>query len=57
MGIVGKGAGKKKRDQYVNQEFDPLENVQLINIINDAEAAIRSITQGDIDEVVEKFRH
>ena len=57
VGIVGKSVAKKKREQYVNQEFDPLENVQLINIINDAEAAIRSITQGDIAEVVEKFRH
>lgn len=56
VGIKGQGADKKKREQYVNKEFDPLESVQLINIINDAEAAIRSITHGDIDDVIEKFK-
>ena len=48
--------GNTKRDKYIKQEFEPLENLQLINIINDAEAAIRSITQGDIEEVIEKFK-
>lgn len=57
VGIKGNGVTKKTtRQRYVNKEFEPLENLQLINIINDAEAAIRSITQGDIEEVIEKFR-
>ena len=44
------------REQYINQEFGPFENLQLIHLINDAEAAIRAITMGEIEEVVEKFR-
>jgi PTH1 family peptidyl-tRNA hydrolase len=57
IGVSGHGAGKLKREKYLVQDFEPLENLQLINIINDAEAAVRSITLGDIDEVVEKFGH
>jgi len=57
IGILGKSKGKLSRDAYLGQEFEPLENLQLINIINDAEAAIRSITHGDIEEVIEKFKH
>lgn len=56
VGILGDGYKKMKREKYVMQEFEPLENLQLITIINDAEAAIRSITHGDIDEVIEKYR-
>ncbi len=57
VGIKGENPKKLKREKYVKQEFEPLENLQLIGIINDAEAAIRSITHGDIDEVIEKFKH
>ena len=57
IGIAGENAHKTTRDKYVSKEFDPMENLQLINIINDAEAAIRSITQGDIEEVIEKFKN
>lgn len=56
IGIAGENAHKFDRTKYVTREFDPLENLQLINIINDAEATIRSITHGDIQEVVEKFQ-
>ena len=56
VGIRGHQVGKQKRLKYIGQEFEPMENLQLINIINDAEAAIRSVTHGDIDEVVEKFK-
>ena len=55
VGIKGDGANGMKREKYIGQEFEPMENLQLINIINDAEAAIRSITQGDIEEVIEKY--
>ncbi|HMW58369.1 MAG TPA: peptidyl-tRNA hydrolase, partial [Leptospiraceae bacterium] len=34
----------------------PMEILQLISIINDAEAAVRSISSGDINEVIEKFK-
>ncbi len=56
VGIAGAGVGRAVRKKYLGTEFEPLENLQLINIINDAEAAIRSITQGDIEEVIEKFK-
>lgn len=55
VGIAGKTRGKIGREKYIGQEFEPLENLQLINIINEAEAAIRSVTQGDIQEVIEKY--
>ena len=56
VGIRGDQDNINARDKYITQEFEPLENLKLINIINDAEAAIRSITQGDIEEVIEKFK-
>ncbi|MBL8019070.1 MAG: aminoacyl-tRNA hydrolase [Leptospirales bacterium] len=56
VGILGRSAGKLTRDKYVSSEFEPMEILQLINIINDAEAAVRSISSGDILEVVEKFK-
>lgn len=57
VGIFGQTVNGATREQYIGQEFEPLENLQLITIINDAEAAIRSITHGDIDEVIEKFKY
>lgn len=56
VGIKGDTIGKSTRKKYVSQEFEPLESIQLINIINDVEASIRSITLGDIEEVTEKFK-
>ncbi|HNL67610.1 MAG TPA: aminoacyl-tRNA hydrolase [Leptospiraceae bacterium] len=56
VGILGKTAGKLTRDKYVSSEFEPMEILQLISIINDAEAAVRSISSGDINEVIEKFK-
>ncbi|MBE7436848.1 MAG: aminoacyl-tRNA hydrolase [Spirochaetales bacterium] len=55
IGIQGESMGKLSREKYVSQEFSPMENLQLITIINEAEAAIRAITQGDINDVIEKF--
>lgn len=57
VGIDGDLRQEFPRDEYVKKEFEPMENLQLINIINDAEAAIRAITHGDIEEVVEKYRN
>lgn len=41
---------------FLKEDFQPLENLSLIQIINDAEAAIRSISLGDIEDVIEKYR-
>lgn len=57
VGIFGDTARKIAKKKYLTQEFDPAENLKLIDIINDAEAAIRSITHGDIDEVIEKYKN
>ncbi len=57
VGILGENPKNLTRLKYVQQELEPHESLKLINIINDAEAAIRSITVGDIDEVIEKFRN
>ncbi|MCB1142253.1 MAG: aminoacyl-tRNA hydrolase [Leptospiraceae bacterium] len=46
----------KTKDQFLKEDFHPLENLKLIEIINDAEAAIRSISLGDINEVIEKYK-
>ena len=56
VGIKGENTQGLPPEQYIKEEFDPLESLQLINIINDTEAAIRSIVHGNIDEVVEKYR-
>ena len=57
IGIHGENPKKLIRKKYITQEFEPHENLMLIDIINDAEAAIRSITQGDIEEVIEKYKN
>ncbi|MCB1172903.1 MAG: aminoacyl-tRNA hydrolase [Leptospiraceae bacterium] len=56
VGIQGEDCTEYSRDEYVSREFEALENMQLITIINDTEAAIRAITHGDIDEVIDKYR-
>ncbi len=43
-------------ESFLKEDFQPLENLSLIQIINDAEAAIRSISLGDIEDVIEKYR-
>ena len=55
VGIRGVNADIINREEYAKQEFEPMENLQLINIINDTETAIRSIVHGDIQEVIEKY--
>ncbi|PJZ69801.1 aminoacyl-tRNA hydrolase [Leptospira perolatii] len=56
---IGIGNGEfdeTNRDGFLKEDFQPLENLSLIQIINDAEAAIRSISLGDIEDVIEKYR-
>lgn len=56
IGIMNVDFKDNKRDKFLKEDFEPMENLKLIEIINDAEAAIRSILIGEIDEVVEKYR-
>ena len=56
VGIKGKNPEKLSPEEYIKEEFDPMESAQLINIINDTEAVIRSIVHGNIDEAIEKYR-
>ena len=56
IGVKNGSLKSKTREQYLKEDFLPLENLKLIEIINDAEAAIRSISMGDIDEVIEKYK-
>jgi len=56
VGIGSPRMDKIGRKKFISEEFEPLENLRLIEIINDVEAAIRSITLGEIDEVIEKFK-
>ena len=55
VGIKGEGAEGMQCEEYVKQEFSLAENMQLIDILNDVEATIRSIVHGDIKEVTEKY--
>ncbi|EOQ89215.1 putative aminoacyl-tRNA hydrolase [Leptospira yanagawae serovar Saopaulo str. Sao Paulo = ATCC 700523] len=55
IGILNSSYNPKKREDFLREDFEPLENLSLIQIINDAEAAIRSISMGDIDEVIQKY--
>lgn len=56
IGIKNNSFKGKDKDKFLKEDFSPAENLRLIEIINDAEAAIRSISIGDIEEVVEKYR-
>ena len=56
IGIKNDNYRVKNREKFLHDDFLPMENLRLIDIINDAEAAIRSISIGDIDEVIEKYR-
>jgi PTH1 family peptidyl-tRNA hydrolase len=56
IGIQSDSFDPLKREDFLREDFEPLENLSLIQIINDAEAAIRSISLGDIEEVIEKYR-
>ncbi len=55
IGVRNPKYNPKKREEFLRDDFEPLENLSLIQIINDAEAAIRSISMGDIDEVIQKY--
>lgn len=56
IGIKNPQSRIKDKEKYLKEDFLPTENLKLIDIINDAEAAIRSISIGDINEVVEKYK-
>jgi len=56
IGIRNEDFDPAKKEDFLKNDFEPMENLKLIEIINDAEAAIRSILIGEIDEVVEKYR-
>ena len=56
VGIRGERVGNMKREDYIKQEFEPMESIQLINIINDTDTVIRSIVHGETSEVIEKYR-
>ncbi|MCB1191191.1 MAG: aminoacyl-tRNA hydrolase [Leptospiraceae bacterium] len=56
IGIRNEDFELEKANKFLKEDFYPMENLRLIEIINDAEAAIRSISMGDIDEVIEKFK-
>lgn len=56
IGVKNENLKSKTTEQYLKEDFLPLENLKLIEIINDAEAAIRSISMGDIEEVIEKYK-
>lgn len=56
IGILNDSYKPAQKNKFLHSDFQPLENLQLIEIINDAEAAIRSISIGDIEEVIEKYR-
>lgn len=56
VGVAGDRVAKFPQEDYLNQEFEPSESFRLINIINDAESAIREIAHSrDIRDVMEKF--
>lgn len=56
IGVKNSSFKSKNKEGFLKEDFQPMENLELIDIINDAEAAIRSISLGDINEVVEKYR-
>ncbi|MCE9501798.1 MAG: aminoacyl-tRNA hydrolase [Leptospira sp.] len=56
IGVKNDSFNLKEREKFLKEDFLPLENLKLIEIINDAEAAIRSISIGDIEEVIEKYK-
>ncbi len=55
VGIRGEKVGSANREDYIKQEFEPMESLKLIDIINDTDAVIRSIVHGDTQEVIEKY--
>ncbi len=56
IGVRNQSFKAKSKNAFLKDDFLPMENLKLIEIINDAEAAIRSISLGDINEVVEKYK-
>ncbi len=48
VGIGGEESLGLSREEYINQEFSPEENIKLIKVINDVEATIRSFILGGV---------
>ncbi len=44
-----------KIEKFVLSDFQPKENLKIINVINDAEAALRSILTQDIKDVLSRY--
>lgn len=53
IGIGGEEIENTKK--FLKQDFAPEENASLIEIINNTEAAIRAISLGNIEDVVDVF--
>jgi len=47
---------KGKVRKYLDSDFNLDENMQIIEVINDAEAALRSILTQDIDDVLSRYK-
>ncbi|MES0491215.1 MAG: aminoacyl-tRNA hydrolase [Leptospirales bacterium] len=47
---------KGKTRKYLDSDFNLDENMQIIEVINDAEAALRSILTQDIDDVLSRYK-
>lgn len=45
-----------KIKKYLEQDFTLEENMQIIEVINDAEAALRSILTQDIEDVLSRYK-
>ncbi len=56
VGVGNKKASVMSREEFINMDFEPQESFRLIDIINNAEAAVREVAHAkDINEVLEKF--
>ena len=55
IGIKNKKLASMSVKKFLTQDFSDSESIELINVINNTETAIRSIIYGNIDEVLEKY--
>ena len=55
IGIRNKEFKNTPLKEFLRQDFTPHESIELLNILNSTETAIRSIINGQIEEVLEKY--
>jgi PTH1 family peptidyl-tRNA hydrolase len=55
-GLIEERDGLAKITKYLETDFTLDENMRIIEVINDAEAALRSILTQDIDDVLSKYK-